>query len=154
MVFLCAQKVRWLVPSLKLSEHKHWEFYTMAFIQQVTLSSQWYISWYYNLNLMRVGVLESWYDWSVCKHAKLLQSWLTFCDPMDHRLPGSSVHGILQARILEWVALPFSRGSSQPGIEPTSLTSPALAGRFFTTSASWEAPMIGLAGLYPQKRSQ
>ena len=38
----------------------------------------------------------------------------TLCDPMDCSLPGSSVHGILQARILEWVAISFSRGSSQP----------------------------------------
>ena len=38
----------------------------------------------------------------------------TLCDPMDCSLPGSSVHGILQARILEWVTIPFSRGSSQP----------------------------------------
>ena len=38
---------------------------------------------------------------------------LTLCDPMDCRPPGSSVHGILQARILEWVALPSSRASSQ-----------------------------------------
>ena len=37
-----------------------------------------------------------------------------FCDPMDCSPPGPSVHGILQARILEWVAIPFSRGSSQP----------------------------------------
>ena len=37
-----------------------------------------------------------------------------FCDPMDYRLPGSSVHGISQARILEWVAISFSRGSSRP----------------------------------------
>ena len=36
----------------------------------------------------------------------------TLCDPMDYSLPGSSVHGILQARILEWVAMPSSRGSS------------------------------------------
>ena len=42
------------------------------------------------------------------------QSCLTVCDPMDGSPPGSSVHGILQARILEWVAIPFSRGSSQP----------------------------------------
>ena len=41
---------------------------------------------------------------------------------MDCSLPGSSAHGILQARILEWVALPFSRGSSLPGIEPGSPT--------------------------------
>ena len=41
------------------------------------------------------------------------QSCLTLCDPMDYSPPGSSVHGILQARILEWVAMPSSRGSSQ-----------------------------------------
>ena len=57
---------------------------------------------------------------------------------MDCSLPGSSVRGILQAKILEWVAISFSRGSSQPRIEPVFLTSPALAGRFFTTSATWE----------------
>ena len=43
----------------------------------------------------------------------LLQLCLTLCDPMDYSLPGSSVHGILQVRILEWVALPSSRGSKQ-----------------------------------------
>ena len=42
------------------------------------------------------------------------QSCLTFCDPMNCSLPGSSVRGILQARILEWVAIPFSRECSQP----------------------------------------
>ena len=50
----------------------------------------------------------------LCMHAKSLQSCLTFCNPMDHNLPGFSVHGILQARILKWVAISFSRGSSQP----------------------------------------
>ena len=45
---------------------------------------------------------------------KVAQSYLTLCDPMNYSLSGSSVHGILQARILEWVAMPFSRGSSQP----------------------------------------
>ena len=45
---------------------------------------------------------------------KVAQSHLTLCEPMDCILPGSSVYGILQARILEWVAVPFSRGSSQP----------------------------------------
>ena len=51
---------------------------------------------------------------------------MTLCDPMDCSLPGSSVHGILQARILEWVAMPFSRDLPNPGIEPVSLVSPAL----------------------------
>ena len=47
----------------------------------------------------------------------VIQSCPTFCDPMDCTPACSSVHGILQARILEWVAIFFSRGSS-PGIEP------------------------------------
>ena len=51
---------------------------------------------------------------AACMHAKLLQSCPTLCNPMDCSLPGSSVHGILQARKLEWVAMSSSRGSSQP----------------------------------------
>ena len=47
-------------------------------------------------------------------HAKSLQSCLTVCDPMGCSLPGSSVHGILKARILEWVAMFSSKGSSKP----------------------------------------
>ena len=49
-----------------------------------------------------------------CMPANLLQSYSSLCDSMDCSLPGSSVHGILQARILEWAAVPSSRGSSQP----------------------------------------
>ena len=52
------------------------------------------------------------------------------------------VHGILQARILEWIAMPFSRRSSQPGMEPRSLMSPALAGGLSSTS-TWGAPHNG-----------
>ena len=44
---------------------------------------------------------------------KVTQSYLTLCDSMDCSSPGSSIHGVLQAKILEWVAIPFSRGSSQ-----------------------------------------
>ena len=64
---------------------------------------------------------------------------------MDYSLPVSSVHEILQARILEWVATPSSRGSSRPrdrtcvSIRTCVSMSPALAGRFFTISATWEA---------------
>ena len=69
----------------------------------------------------------------MCVHAKSLQSCPTFCDPMDCNPPGSSAHGILQARILEWIAMPFPSPGDlpDPGVEPTSLMSPALAGRFF-----------------------
>ena len=55
-----------------------------------------------------------------CVHAKSFQLCLTLCDPMDHSLPGSSVHGILQARIMEWVASP------PPGIFPTQGSNPCL----------------------------
>ena len=72
-----------------------------------------------------------------CMHAKSLQSCLTLGDAI-YSPPGSSVHEILQARILKWIAFPFSRWSSYPGIKPASLTSPALAGGFYTTSATWK----------------
>ena len=62
----------------------------------------------------RSGGLWSNGNHGVCVHAKSLQSCLTLCDPMDCSPPGSSVRGILQARILEWVAIPFSRGSYPP----------------------------------------
>ena len=51
---------------------------------------------------------------SPIKRSEVAQSCLTVCDPVDCSLPGFSVHGILQARILEWVNFSFSRGSSQP----------------------------------------
>ena len=54
------------------------------------------------------------YNAYACMHAKSLQLCPTLCDPMDCSLPGSSVPGILQARILEWIAMPSSRGFSQP----------------------------------------
>ena len=60
--------------------------------------------------------LLTWLDLNlyVCMHAKSFQSCLTLCDPMDCSPPRSSVHGILQARPLEWVAIFSSRGSSRP----------------------------------------
>ena len=64
------------------------------------------------------------------------QPCLTLCDPMDYSPPGFSVHGILQARILDWVAIPFSRQSSQP--KDWSQVS-CIAGRFSTNWATSEA---------------
>ena len=66
----------------------------------------------------------------------VLAAWLclTLCDPTDCSPPRSSLHRILQARTLEWVANSSSRGSSQPEMEPTPLASPTLAGGFFTTA--------------------
>ena len=62
------------------------------------------------------------------------------CNPTDYSPPGSSVQGMLQARILNWVFHALLPGDlHDPGIENTSLTPLAWAGRFFTTSATWEA---------------
>ena len=63
-----------------------------------------------------------------------LQLCLTLCDPVDCSLPGSSVHGF--SRKEHWSGLP------DPGTEPVALTPPALVGRFFTTSTTWEAQSL------------
>ena len=77
-----------------------------------------------------------------CVRAMLLQPCLTLCDIMDCSPPGSSVHGILQARKLEWVAMPSSRESSWPKDRTwvLSFKFPALQGGFFTTTATWLSP--------------
>ena len=59
---------------------------------------------------------------------------------VDCYLLDSSVHGILQTRILEWVACPPPGDLPHPEIKPKSFMSPALAGSFFTTSTTWESP--------------
>ena len=79
-------------------------------------------------------------------HANSFQLCLTLCDPMDHNPPGSSVHGILQARILEWIAMPSSRKSCKP----VSLTWPALAGGFLATSATQGSPFTALT-VFPRQ---
>ena len=67
------------------------------------------------------------------KESEMAQSCLTLCDPMGHRLPGSSIHGIFQARVLEWVAISFSRGSSWPR-DRTQVS--RIVGRRFTVWAT------------------
>ena len=67
----------------------------------------------------------------VCAHVHSVMS--DSCDPMDFSPPGSSVHGISQARICNGLPFPPLGDLPNPGIEPTSLVCPALAGRFFTT---------------------
>ena len=72
--------------------------------------------------------------------AQLLQSCLTPYDSVDCSLPGSSVHGILQAKILAWGTISFSKESSRPR-NWTHIS--CIAGRFFTNSATWEATFMG-----------
>ena len=70
---------------------------------------------------------------SEVKWSEVSRVWL--CDPMDHSLPGFSVHGIFQARVLEWVAISFSRGSSWPR-DQTHVS--CIAGRRFTLWATYD----------------
>ena len=66
-------------------------------------------------------------------HAKLLQLYTALCNPMDCGPPDSSLNGILQARIGSGLPCPPPGDRPDPRIEPVSLTSPVLVGRFFTT---------------------
>ena len=80
-------------------------------------------------NLVFISNFVFWHGWdwwnleysrmSACMHAKSLQSYLTLCNPMDYSPPGTSVHGILQVRILEWMSCPPG-DLPKPGIEPRS----------------------------------
>ena len=76
--------------------------------------------------------------------SEVAQSCLTLCDPVDCSLPGSSLHEILQARILEWVAISFSRGSSQPR-DRTWVS--RIAGRHFNRGATREAQLFAMLGV-------
>ena len=73
-----------------------------------------------------------------CIHAQSLQSCLTFCDPMECSPPGASVHGISQARILDWVAISFSRGSSQLRDQTQVSYIACIVCGSFTHWATWE----------------
>ena len=67
------------------------------------------------------------------------QSCLTLYNSIDYSPPGSSLHGILQVRILEWITIPFSRGSSQPR-DRTQVS--CIADRFFSVRATGKIPMV------------
>ena len=75
---------------------------------------------------------------AVCESVSHVQ----LCNPMYYSPPGSSVHGIFQAGMLEWVSIPFSGKSSWPRDWPASLMSPALTGGFLTCSTTWEAILL------------
>ena len=73
-----------------------------------------------------------------CVRAKSFQSRLTLCNPMNYSPPGSSVHRILSQEYWSGLTRPPPGNLPNPGIEPVSLMSPALAGRFLNTSNTWD----------------
>ena len=83
---------------------------------------------------------EHWWKWSRSVSSDSLQ-------PMDYSPPSSSIHGILQARILEWVAISFSRGSSWPR-DQTHISCVSCTGSCFFTTVSPGKPRCGLAKVY------
>ena len=83
---------------------------------------------------MRFSRQEYWSGLPLPKWSEVAQSCPTLCDPMDYSPPNSSVHGILQARILKWVAISFSRRSSRPRNRTQVF---CIVGRFFTNWAIW-----------------
>ena len=86
------------------------------------------------------------------KWNEVAQSCPTLCDPMDCSLPGSSVHGIFQARILEWVAISFSRGSSWPR-DRTQVS--GIVGRCFTVwpTRDWANSTVSKANVVDSSQS-
>ena len=101
----------------------------------LNLQIYWYCLWYLILHVIfiyNIGNLYLFLLSCLKLKVKVAQSCLTLCNPMDY-----TVHGILQARILERVSVPFSRGSFQP-IDQTQVS--CIAGRFFTSWATKEAP--------------
>ena len=115
-LILQSKGLSWVFSSSRVRKHQY-------FGAQLSLWSN---------SRVRTWLLEKpwWWWFSWLSHVQLYRN------PMDCSLLGSSVHGILQARILEWVAISFSRGSSQP--RNWTLLS-CLAGRFFTDWAAREA---------------
>ena len=96
--------------------------------------------WFTCLSVFLIIIFQV--DACVCVCVLAAQSCPTLCDLIDCSLPASSVHEILQARMLEWVAVPFSKGSAQPWDQtPVS----HIAGRFFTI---WmhKCPSVSLSG--------
>ena len=112
-----------LIPSLTQLFSKDWSmFWSYPSAMQTHKSNQDLLAW---------------------MHA---QSCPTLHDPTDCRLPGYSDRGVFQARILEWVALSCSRGSSPPGIEPLSFCISCTGRWVLYHCATWETPFVGLVG--------
>ena len=93
-------------------------------------TNNWREEWEKDAKAGWISKNESWHAWS---EVNVTQSCPTLWDPLDCSLQTSSVHGIFQARVLEWVAISFSRGSSRPR-DQTQVS--CTAGRYFTVWAT------------------
>ena len=135
---LCAQKLKWIrnLRRLLFSPETYFQIQSKKAMGRKRTAIGWHIQvgnllWVCTAGLWGLYELLIMPDLCVC--VWITQLCLTLCDTMNCSPPGSSVHGILQARILEWVAISFSRGSSRPR-DWTQVS--CIAGRFFTIWAS------------------
>ena len=109
-----------------------WKEYRVSFLttayEPTIISNKWFLK----KNLITLKKKQWLSEWV----SEVAQSCPTLCDPMDSSLSGASVHGIFQARVLQWIAISFSRGSS--GLRNRTRVS-RIAGRRFTVWATREA---------------
>ena len=124
---LCVTGIKWVLardtaehPTVHGTAPQYRELMIQPEVNCVQVEKPWFRPWWL------VRSLKLFYMYSLNSHDSVgficakLHSRVRLCDPMDCSPPGSSVHGIFQVRILEWVATPFSRGSPDPGIKPES----------------------------------
>ena len=97
------------------------------------------------------SLLSSTQSKAVKVKVKVTQSCPIFCDPTDCSLPGFSIHGIFQARVLEWVAISFSRGSSQPR-DRTQVSS--IVGSCFNRLSQGSPKAVKVTPFYPEYEAQ
>ena len=124
------------VPRLHSADILHAVFYFFFFAFKEIVSKLLLASWAPPPFCYKICHFETHLAYE-CICAKSIPSCPALCNPMDCSRSGLSVHGISQARILEWIPSPGHL--PDPGIKPASPVSPALAGGFFTTSTTWEA---------------
>ena len=129
----------YLPPSLSMYIHIY--IYTKKSVESFIVIS---LNFHINLRRMDIFLILNILIHHACTRAKLLQLCPTLCDPIDCRPPGSSVHqtppSMGFSRQEYWGGFLRPPPGGRPETEPAFLTFLALAGRFFTTSASWEAP--------------
>ena len=122
-----------------------WKAIKYGTIQILVCQVQLYWFPFHTFNLQRKEIRSTQSSWHTSVTLRMcvlsLQSCPTLCDPMNCSLVGSSVHGILQARILEWVASPSAGALPHSRIKPTSPKSSSLAGIFFATEQTWGVPL-------------
>ena len=109
-------------------------------VDTIQMSINWWVNEWMNMVFTYKGIC-------VCVPSRFSRIWL--CNPVECSLPGSFIHGILQAGIPEWIAMPSFRGYSQPRDQTCISCLPALAGGFFTLAPPGKPVKVKVAQLYP-----